>query len=225
MKKTIVIALLLLPALLCAKPVIKFKNLAFDFGEADAGTVLDILFNFENAGGDILSIKNIVPACGCTTAELKKKDYQPGEKGVIATKFYTSGYSGRVIKTITVTSNDPDSPEVRLTISGTVALKDFAQADLKPDHIVFGTVSAGKTYERKLSLSNQGTIGLRVLEISHGPETVLEFKTNTLAAKESTEIVLRFTPFDKGTFNTIVKIRTNDTRNPYAFVRLESQVD
>ncbi len=225
MKKRIALALVLLPALLLAKPAIKFKSLSLDFGEAVSGRTLDITYEFENAGSAPLVIKNIVPACGCTTAELKKKEYAPGEKGTIVAKFNTSGYSGRISKTITVASNDPDAPDIRLTLSGTVVVKDFAQADVQPGQIAFGAVRAGQAYARKLNLSNAGNIGLRVLEVSHGPEVALEFKTNQLAPKNSTEFVLRFTPFDKGPFNAMVRIRTNDMRNPYVFVRLEAQVD
>lgn len=225
MKKIILVSLILLTTVLSAKPTIKFRNPVFDFGQEEAGKTLNLLFEFENAGSDLLIIKNIVPACGCTAAELKKREYKPGEKGTIAAKFNTSGYNGRIVKTITVTSNDPDSPEIRLTIRGTLALKDYAQADLKPGIIPFGAVSAGKTYVRKLNLSNPGTLDLRIIEVSHGPEVALEFKANSLPPKNSTEITLQFTPFEKGTFNNMVKIRTNDYRTPYIFVRLEAQVE
>jgi hypothetical protein len=225
MKKVMLVSLIMLSTALLAKPTIKFKTLSFDFGEADAGKIVDISFEFENTGSDVLTIKNIAPSCGCTTAELKKKEYKPGEKGAIVARFNTSGYNGRVVKTITVTSNDPDSPETRLTLSGNVSLKDYAQAVLKPESIVFGSVSVGKPLLRKLNLSNSGTQDLLVLEVSHAPEIALEFKTNSLAPKNSTEITLHFTPFGKGAFNNIVKIRTNDYRNPYVYVRLEAQVD
>ena len=217
--------LFLLAALLFAKPTIKFKSTTIDFGEVESGKIVDINFEFENTGSDLLIIKNIIPACGCTTTGLTKKEYKAGEKGTIASKFNTSGYNGKVIKTITVTSNDPDAAETRLTLSGTVMVKDFAQADLKPERIAFGMVTVGKTYMRKLNLSNSGTMDLRIIEISCSPEVSLQFKTNILAAKKSTEITLNFTPFDKGTFNNMVKIRTNDYRNPYVFVRLEAQSD
>jgi uncharacterized protein YdeI (BOF family) len=225
MKKSIVVSLFLLSAMLFAKPAIKFKNTTLDFGEVASGKIVDINFEFENAGSDVLIIKNVIPSCGCTTAALAKKEYQPGEKGTIASKFNTSGYNGKVIKTITVTSNDTEASETRLTLSGTVIVKDFAQADLKPEQFAFGNVSVGKTYVRKLNLSNLGSLDLRILEISCSPEVTLAFKTNNLPAKKSTEITLTFTPFEKGTFNNMVKIRTNDFRNPYVFVRLEAQVD
>lgn len=225
MKRCMALILFLLPALALAKPALKFKNTTFDFGEVSSGKTIDIAFEFENAGDQLLVIRNIIPACGCTTAELPKKEYKPGERGVIQGKFNTSGYRGKIVKTITVTSNDNAAPEVRLAISGTIVVKDFAQADVKPEHIPFGAVKAGKPYTRKLNLSNLGNLDLRILEFSCSPEVSMEFKTNSVPGKGSTEITLTFTPFDKGVFNNLVKIRTNDYRTPYAFVRLEAQVE
>lgn len=225
MKKNIFILIFLLAAVLFAKPAIKFKSTTIDFGEVESGKIVDINFEFENTDSDLLIIKNVIPSCGCTTTGLAKKEYKAGEKGTIASKFNSSGYNGKVIKTITVTSNDPDAAETRLTISGTVIVKDFAQADLKPDRVNFDMVKIGKTYTRKLNLSNNGNADLRIIEISCNPEVSLQFKTNVLGAKKTTEITLTFTPFTKGSFNNMVKIRTNDYRNPYVFVRLEAQVD
>jgi len=225
MKKIMIVALLLLSAVAFAKSTIKFKNTTVDFGEVSSGKIVDIAFEFENAGDDVLLIKNVVPSCGCTTADLAKKEYQPGEKGTIASKFNTSGYNGKVIKTITVTSNDGDAAETRLTLSGTVMVKEFAQADIKPDQILFGAASTHKAYVRKLNLSNLGNMDLRILEVISSPEVSLAFKTNSVGAKKTTDITLTFTPFEKGAFNNMVRIRTNDYRSPYVFVRLEAQVD
>jgi hypothetical protein len=224
MKKSIFGLFILMAALLSfAKPAIKFKSTTIDFGEVESGKIVDISFEFENAGSDLLIIKNVTPSCGCTTTGLAKKEFKAGEKGTIPAKFNSSGYNGKVIKTITVTSNDPDAAETRLTLSGTVTIKDFAQADLKPERIIFDSATIGKTYTRKLNLSNSGSMDLRIIEISCSPEVSLLFKTNVLATKKSTEITLTYTPFEKGSFNNMVKIRTNDYRNPYVFVRLEAQ--
>ena len=223
MKKKVFVLVFLLAAALFAKPAIKFKNTTIDFGEVESGKIVDINFEFENTGSDLLIIKNVIPACGCTATGLAKKEYKAGEKGTIPAKFNSTGYNGKVIKTITVITNDPDSAEIRLTLSGTIIVKDFAQADLKPESINFDMVTIGKTYTRKLNLSNSGNNDLRIIEISCNPEVSLQFKTNVLGSKKTTEIILNFTPFTKGSFNNMVKIRTNDYRNPYVFVRLEAQ--
>jgi hypothetical protein len=226
MKKYIFGLFILLAAFqVFATPAIKFKSQMADFGEVESGQLVDVSFEFENSGSDPLIITNVIPSCGCTTAGLAKKEYKPGEKGTILIKFNSSGYNGKVVKTITVLSNDPDGAETRLTIGGTVTVKNFAQADLKPERINFETVTVGKTYTRKLNLSNSGTNDLRIIEISCAPEVSLQFKTNLLGAKKTSEITLNFTPFAKGPFNNMVKIRTNDYRNPYIFIRLEAQGD
>jgi hypothetical protein len=225
MKKSIVALLFLLPAIMFAKATIQFKNTTVNFGEVASGKIVDIIYEFENKGAETLLIRNVIPSCGCTTAVLDKKEYRPGEKGAIAIKFNTSNYNGKVIKTITVTSNDADAPETRLTLSGTVIIKDVAKAEIKPDQISFGSVSMDKVYVRKFNLSNSGNADLRIIETSCGPELSLEFKTNNLAPKKTTDVSVNFSPFEKGTFNGMVKIRTNDSSNPYVFVRVEAQVN
>jgi hypothetical protein len=225
MKIHIFVSILLLSSMMAAKPAIKFKNATVDFGEVTSGKVIDILFEFENTGNETLTIKNIIPACGCTTANMAKREYKPGEKGTISSKFNTSGYNGKVVKTITVTSNDPEAPETRLTMKGTVTIKDFAQASIRPEEIDFAAVAVGKTYVRTLNLNNSGNQDLRIIEISCSPEVSLEFSANAVAPKKSTEITLKYRPFDHGSFNNLVKIRTNDYRNPYVFVRLEATAE
>ena len=223
MKKGVwVIFILLLALPISAEPTIKFKSTRVDFGEIESGKSADVSFEFENAGPDLLIIKNIIPSCGCTTTGLAKREYKAGEKGTITSTFNSSGYNGKVVKSITVVSNDPQAVETRLTISGTVVVKDYAQADLKPERISFEKVTVGKTYSRKLNLSNSGTNDLRIIEVSTAPEVSLQFKVNTLGPKKTSEIILNFTPFSKGGFNGMIKIRTNDYRNPYIFIRLEA---
>ncbi|MBN2399862.1 MAG: DUF1573 domain-containing protein [Candidatus Aminicenantes bacterium] len=224
MKKSVFALFILLTTLqIFAKPTIKFKNTTVDFGEVESGQITEINFEFENTGSDLLIIKKIISSCGCTTIDLAKKEYKAGEKGTITSKFNSRGYQGKVVKTITVLSNDPDAAEIRLMLSGTVTIKDFAQADLKPERINFQMVKVGKTYVRKLNLSNSGTNDLRIIEVSCAPEVSLQFKTNAVGARKTSEIILNFTPFAKGSFNGMVKIRTNDYRHPYVFIRLEAQ--
>jgi hypothetical protein len=226
MKKSICIMFALSLALpIVAKATIKFKSTRVDFGEIESGKSVDVSFEFENAGTELLVIKNVIPSCGCTAIALAKREYKSGEKGTISGRFNSSGYNGKIAKSITVVSNDTDAVETRLIISGTVLVKDSAQAELKPDRVNFETVTVGKTYTRRLNLSNSGTQDLRIIEIGCPPEVSLQFRTHAIGAKKTSEIVLNFTPFAKGTFSSMVKIRTNDYRNPYVFIRLEAQVE
>jgi hypothetical protein len=220
------IAVLLLPVwLTAAGPVMKFKTAMLDFGEIESGKIADIRFEFVNAGDAQLVVKNVIPSCGCTTAELKQKTFEPGEKGEIPVKFNTSGYSGKVTKNVTVLSNDSENPEVRLIISGIVTMKDFSQGSINPEQLQFGKVQAGKSYTRKVVLANSGNQELLVIEVCSPPEMALVFSNRRVPPHEKAEIDVTFTPFDNGTYSTLVKIRTNDPRRAFMFLRVEAVVE
>ncbi|HNX96138.1 MAG TPA: DUF1573 domain-containing protein, partial [Candidatus Aminicenantes bacterium] len=69
MKSTITLSTLLLLSLslVAAGPVFRPKVNPLRFGEVETGTVVDLTFEFVNAGDATLVIKSIQPTCGCTT--------------------------------------------------------------------------------------------------------------------------------------------------------------
>ncbi|NDC74503.1 DUF1573 domain-containing protein [bacterium] len=69
-------------------------------------------FAFTNTGDTPVSITAITSSCGCTTAELEKKTYAPGESGEIVAKFKIGGRQGLQTKTIQVKTDDSDTPTV-----------------------------------------------------------------------------------------------------------------
>ena len=224
MKKSLLCIVLLLPGfLLLSKATIKFKATAIDFGEIDSGKAVEVKFEFENSGDTLLKIKSVVPSCGCTTSTLEKKEYRPGEKGTIPAKFNTTGYSGKVIKSINVLTDDPGNADVLLRITGNVLLREYPQAEIKPDKISFGNVKIGKSQSRKLTLVNSGNLDLKIIEISCAPEINIVLHTKTVPPGKAVDLEIIFTPFDPGLFNSLAKIRTNDTRIPYMFVRIDAE--
>ncbi len=209
---------------LFAKATIKFKETIIDFGESESGKVIDVQFEFENLGDEMLLIKNVSTSCGCTAAKLEKKEYQPGEKGVIPVKFFTQGYTGKVSKTITVSTNDKDNIYTRLRLDGNLKLTNFAKAELAPDKIDFGEVKLGEKYTQKIMLKNTGTIDLKVVEITHAPEMNLVFKQIVVPPGEEAEIEIILTPMDQGKFFKFLKIRTNAYRQSLVIARVNAAV-
>ena len=63
-------------------------------------------YKFTNTGSTPIKIENVRTSCGCTTAQLKKTDYAPGESGEIEVKFTFSGRTGKQEKAITVDTNN-----------------------------------------------------------------------------------------------------------------------
>lgn len=119
MKKILVI-ILLSSVTLYAKSGIKFDRVVHDFGSIQQDTIVNVTFTFKNTGSSVLVIERIKTGCGCTNTNLSKKELKPGEQGTLEIAFDSAGYSGKVTRTITVYTNDPDEKEVKLKISANV---------------------------------------------------------------------------------------------------------
>jgi hypothetical protein len=136
MKKTSIILFIIsqFSFLLFSQPIIKFKQKVIDFGDIQSGKVIDLKFEFVNDGDTTLIIKNIRTTCGCTVTQIEKREYKPGEKGKIPVKFFSQGYNGKIVKTITVITNDKTNQYTMLKITGKVILKDFASKNINSEH-------------------------------------------------------------------------------------------
>lgn len=106
MKKMSIIGfiILVLSLSIYSDATIRFKVKTVNFGEIEIGKIKNIEFEFENIGDSLLVIKKISSSCGCTVAELQKKEYTPGETGTMIIRFNSRGYFGEVTKTLTVNS-------------------------------------------------------------------------------------------------------------------------
>ncbi len=106
-----------------AGPRITFEKTTHDFGSIGPQSAHSYEFKFSNTGEGTLDITNITTTCGCTIAELKKKQYQPGESGAIKVTFTSGPITSSVSKQIFVNSSDSSSPKTVLTIRANIIRK------------------------------------------------------------------------------------------------------
>jgi hypothetical protein len=216
---------LLLTVTLAASAKITFEKTELDFGELESGKVVDMEYKFKNTGDDTLIIKNISSSCGCTVTKVEKKEYKPGEEGTIPVKFFSRGYNGKVVKTITVSSNDPDNVYTRLKVMGNVVLKDFAQWEIiGADRLDFKEVAMGQKYTETIKFKNTGTIDLRIIEVTHAPEISPEFNKKVLAPDEEGEVSIAFKPMQTGRFAAFMRIRTNAYRQRSVIIKISAEI-
>ena len=79
--------------------------------KADArSTVLEAKFHFTNTGKKAVDIGQIESSCGCTTAELEQRHYEPGASGDIIARYTVGSHVGLQTKTISVASSDREQP-------------------------------------------------------------------------------------------------------------------
>jgi hypothetical protein len=110
----------LTPAQLEKAPKISFENINYTFEKISEGSKVENDFKFTNTGKSDLLIRKLSTTCGCTTTAPKDMVIKPGASSSIKATFNTKGYKGSQNKTITVITNDPNSPQVTLWIKGTV---------------------------------------------------------------------------------------------------------
>ncbi len=120
MKKTILLIMVFLSSALYARSAVRFDRVVHDFGTIPQSTIVNATFSFKNTGGSPLVIERVKTSCGCTNTNLSKKELKPGEQGTLEIAFDSEGYSGKVTRTITVYTNDPENSEVKLKIVANV---------------------------------------------------------------------------------------------------------
>ncbi len=97
-------------------PKIQFDQTVYDFGKTSQVEVVVGTFKFKNTGDRLLKVEPPKPSCGCTIASLKPDTLSPGESGELAFTLSLGLSRAHLEKHIAVSSNDPESPEVSLTI-------------------------------------------------------------------------------------------------------------
>ena len=107
------------PQPLGTAPKLAIAAFEHNFGSVKAGTPLTFTFKVKNEGDADLEIKNVAPACGCTSSQFDKV-VASGKQGSITLEIKnTTGYKGDIVKNATVTTNDPSQPSFTLTLRAT----------------------------------------------------------------------------------------------------------
>jgi len=88
-------------------PVIYLPESEFNFGKIKQGDIVNHIFKVVNKGTETLRIRNITTSCGCTAALIKDKDIPAGQEGEIRVQFDSSGKQGKLVRSLTIFSNDP----------------------------------------------------------------------------------------------------------------------
>lgn len=97
-------------------PKLTLNKTNYDFGKVEEGKVVDAKISFKNDGKGVLVINDVKTSCGCTAVLLSSKTLQPGESGNIRIELDTANREGKLTRTVTLYSNDPQQPNQVITI-------------------------------------------------------------------------------------------------------------
>jgi hypothetical protein len=150
-----------------APPTIVFESETCDLGSVVQGELPDCVFSFTNGGSDDLSILQVVPSCGCTTALLSAPLLRSGARGAIRVVFDTDAFADEVIKEVEVRSNDPVRPSVTLRVKALVE----PEIDFEPRVVAFDAVREGTVLKQVVMLTNRRAESVRVLRLEAEPSS------------------------------------------------------
>jgi hypothetical protein len=193
----------------------------YDFGDIKQGEKVSHIFVLTNSGGDLLTIKNVKASCGCTAALPEKNELAPGESTNLNVTFNSAGRFGKQKKLIRIESNDPDNPQVIVTIKGNVVLSDDESSSYPVLHFGqtqhdFGKVKEGKVVDYTFNFRNSGNSTLKIKDIktSCGCTAALVSSEKLEPGEQGTLKVELDTSNRKGKMSRTITISTNDPKDP-----------
>jgi len=211
--------LLLLVAPLAAAatigPKAQVPETTFDFGEIFEDRELTHTFVIKNIGDALLEIKDIDSDCACTAADSDRR-IPPGGQGRIKLTIAPYSVLRQFAKKTKVFFNDPDHPEVVLTMQGYG--KPFIE--IQPSHIIRFRGKPGEDLRDQVRF------------ISHLPDywEIKEFKTNipqfidvTVKAEEPGRIYVvgvRNKRQEAGNYAGVIELSTTSKQRPRLILRV-----
>ena len=145
-------------------PVLETVELEFDFGEAEPSEKIQHDFLIRNAGTGQLVLGRPTTSCGCTVANVGDSTLDPGEETRISATMNLSGRDGPIVKSITVTSNDPNKSTVVFKLKGLV----ISPVMFEPKAVSFGTIADDETHYRSLTLrATKDNIEFNIEDVRH----------------------------------------------------------
>jgi len=215
-------------------PKIVVQQPEHDFGDIIQGEKVQHNFVVTNTGGDKLVITNVRASCGCTAALPDKKELAPGESTNIKVEFNSAGRVGKQDKTVYVTSNDKENPEVQLKFTGNIVKKETTNLktssgpslELPKTQFNFGKVIEGKVVDHTFTFINNGdaTLSIKEVKTSCGCTVALLSKKELAPGEEGTLKVELNTANRSGKMTRNITIISNDPKEPQKYLTIYAEI-
>lgn len=112
--------------------VINLPELGFHFGQVKEGAIVQHDFIIKNTGTTDLCIYKVDAACVCTTAQPVPQLIKPGGEGILKVTLNTARkFDGEYVEELTIYSNDPLQPFIKLMIKADICNSSVSAAENK----------------------------------------------------------------------------------------------
>ncbi len=195
-------------------------EVGLDFEQLEVGETRILPVTVVNRGLSDLRLKSIVAEgegfafTGADTALIA-----PGQRHAVPIRF-EGAEGGTAAGTLRISSNDPESPEVEISLRGSSVVSPAVVEILNSNTIDFGSVAVGKSNLDYLVLWNRGGSAFTVdLELA-APAGDFDLKTHSVLLQpgKSSKVGLRFSPEEVGHRTATLLVGTQAGRSLYQLV-------
>jgi hypothetical protein len=183
--------------------------------------VLHAAIKLYNKGNKTLEILRTKPGCGCTTDSLDSKIVEPGKFVTLRVNLNIAGYQGNTIKSVRVSSTDPEKPEQNILLKCNV----MVPVALTPKYLGFNRLIVGEESTTKSIITNNTDKPLKIINFSlrmasteyDASELKHNLRRNTIIEpKSNLTVEMRFTPKKVGRLQSTLTIQT-DSKEAQSF--------
>jgi hypothetical protein len=200
-----------------------FTDTTHDFGNVAKGGKSVFKFKFKNIYEEPLHVASVRSSCGCTSVECTKPDVKTWDTSDIVATFNTNSFLGFHSATITVTFDKPYFAEMQLQVHGNIR----GEVTLVPGSVQLGTIDAGKSVEKKVTVTRSGRSDWTITDI-RSANTNFEVEVSDprrSAGNVSYDLTVRLKPTAPvGYVNDQLFLVTNDSETSQIPVDVEGNV-
>jgi len=182
----------------------------YNFGEMENTRTVEHTFIIQNNGNLSLEISKVRPGCGCTVANISTKTLPPGESAEISTRLNLRGRQGRQRKPITVYSNDPKTPQLKLYLEGTAV----TEVNVNPRSIFFGRIAEDAVVTSTVEVVIKSKKPVHLTKVESRSENLTVSEQIADEGRLYKILIATKPPLKQGTLRSSVHIETDHPQYP-----------
>lgn len=202
-----------------ARPRADIAATRHDFGTVSEDQRLSHTFVIRNRGRKPLEITKVKPDCDCTATNYDRI-IGPGAEGTMTLAIKPFSLVGNFAKKTTVSLNDPDQPQVVLTLQGV----SRTLIDIRPSHIIRLRGNAGQEIRQQVHLISNLPEPWEIKEVKNTIPQFIEVQLRVEAPGKTYVVEVRQTRREPGKYYGRIELLTTAVKRPRLILRVFGEV-